>query len=390
MGASDGKAVEVAAMTAVAFFNNKGGVGKTSLVYHLAWMCADLGVCVVAADLDPQANLVYHLAWMCADLGVCVVAADLDPQANLAGMFLADRDADDLWTPDPPRETIHGALTPLLRGTGDVAPPAVMSPWPPLGLVAGDLALSEAEDELSSQWPQCLDGGERAFRVITALSRVLGRAREQAEADLVLIDVGPNLGAINRAALIAADFVVVPLASDLFSLQGLRNLGPTLRRWRKQWKSRLARAREISGLEGLGMPSGAMEPIGYVVLQHAVRLDRPVRAYARWMDAIHGEYRRSVLDESSTRERRGAPRARYGRDDVLGILDAGMIAHVGADQVHGTPSEHAAPCRRGGRRPTSRTGCRAAKSCRPSRARHRPSRCRLYKWCLRPLAATLS
>lgn len=260
-------------MTTVAFFNNKGGVGKTSLVYHLAWMYADLGVCAVAADLDPQ--------------------------ANLTGMFLDDYDADDLWSPDPPRETIHGALVPLLRGTGDIAPPAMTSPWPPLGLVAGDLALSEAEDEFSSQWPQCLDGSERAFRVITALSRALGRAREEAEADLVLIDVGPNLGAINRAALIAADFVVVPLAPDLFSLQGLRNLGPTLRRWRKQWESRLARAAELPGLEDLDMPSGAMRPIGYVVLQHAVRLDRPVRAYARWMDEIPGEYRESVLDEAN-------------------------------------------------------------------------------------------
>jgi Mrp family chromosome partitioning ATPase len=41
--------------TIVAFFNNKGGVGKTSLVYHLAWMYSDLGFRVVAADLDPQA-----------------------------------------------------------------------------------------------------------------------------------------------------------------------------------------------------------------------------------------------------------------------------------------------------------------------------------------------
>ena len=38
-----------------------------------------------------------------------------------------------------------------------------------------------------------------------------------------------------------------------------------------------------------------MKPVGYVVLQHAVRLDRPVKAYARWMDEIPGEYRRSVL-----------------------------------------------------------------------------------------------
>jgi chromosome partitioning protein len=44
-------------MSTVAFFNNKGGVGKTSLVYHLAWMYADLEYQVLAADLDPQANL---------------------------------------------------------------------------------------------------------------------------------------------------------------------------------------------------------------------------------------------------------------------------------------------------------------------------------------------
>ncbi len=41
----------------IAFFNNKGGVGKTSLVYHLAWMYHDLGLRVLVADFDPQANL---------------------------------------------------------------------------------------------------------------------------------------------------------------------------------------------------------------------------------------------------------------------------------------------------------------------------------------------
>ncbi len=44
-------------MKTVAFFNNEGGVGKTSLVYHLAWMFSDMGASVVAADLDLQANL---------------------------------------------------------------------------------------------------------------------------------------------------------------------------------------------------------------------------------------------------------------------------------------------------------------------------------------------
>ncbi len=68
-----------------------------------------------------------------------------------------------------------------------------------------------------------------------------------------------------------------------------RNLGPTLRNWRKQWQSRLERATELTGLKGLDLPSGAMKPIGYVVMQHAVRLDRPIKAYARWMEAIPEE-----------------------------------------------------------------------------------------------------
>ncbi len=41
----------------IAFFNNKGGVGKTTIVYHLAWMFADQNLKVIAADLDPQSNL---------------------------------------------------------------------------------------------------------------------------------------------------------------------------------------------------------------------------------------------------------------------------------------------------------------------------------------------
>ena len=65
------------------------------------------------------------------------------------------------------------------------------------------------------------------------------QAGEKHGADVILIDLGPNLGAINRAALIASDFVVIPLGPDLFSLQGLRNLGPALRRWREGWTERL-------------------------------------------------------------------------------------------------------------------------------------------------------
>jgi hypothetical protein len=42
-----------------------------------------------------------------------------------------------------------------------------------------------------------------------------------------------------------------------------------------------------------------MMPIGYVVMQHAVRLDRPVKAYERWMERIPGTYREAVLEEET-------------------------------------------------------------------------------------------
>ena len=40
-----------------------------------------------------------------------------------------------------------------------------------------------------------------------------------------------------------------------------------------------------------------MAPAGYVAMQHAMRLDRPVQAYQRWMRRIPAEYRESILQE---------------------------------------------------------------------------------------------
>ena len=47
----------------------------------------------------------------------------------------------------------------------------------------------------------------------------------------------------------------------------------------------------------LRLPVGRIQPLGYVVLQHTVRLDRPVKAYERWIKRIPGEFHESVLNE---------------------------------------------------------------------------------------------
>ena len=145
-------------MKSVVFFNNKGGVGKTSLVYHLAWMYADLGLSVVAADLDPQ--------------------------ANLSAMFLPEDRLDELWPDGEHPNTILGAVGPILRGTGDIAEPHVEPISQRIGLVIGDLGLSRFEAKLSAAWPGCLSHDEAAFRVVSSFYRVVLRAAVKRRADV--------------------------------------------------------------------------------------------------------------------------------------------------------------------------------------------------------------
>ncbi len=249
------------------FFNNKGGVGKTSLVYHLAWMYADLGHNVTVADLDPQ--------------------------SNLTSMFLDEGRLEKLCPDNGPRKTIYGAIQPLLDGTGDIIAPYQEQIDDNLNLIVGDLKLSSTEEELSIQWHQCLNRCPRAFRVISALWRILRKAARTCQTDVILVDVGPGLGALNRAALIATDYVVVPLGSDLLSLQALRNLGPALRNWRDGWKDRYT----LNPLADLEIPDGEIRPIGYLARQREVILSRPIKAHDKWVNRIPKEYARNLLDQ---------------------------------------------------------------------------------------------
>jgi chromosome partitioning protein len=81
----------------IAFFNNKGGVGKTSLVYHLAWMYQEQGKRVIAVDFDPQ--------------------------ANLTAAFLDEERLEEIWLAKDQPNTVFRCIQPLIRGVGDIAPP---------------------------------------------------------------------------------------------------------------------------------------------------------------------------------------------------------------------------------------------------------------------------
>ena len=255
-------------MKTIAFFNNKGGVGKTTLVYHIACMMAELGHRVLAADMDPQ--------------------------ANLTSMFLEEERLEELWPEEGDHKSILSCISPILEGTGDITTAHTERILDNLHLIPGDLGLSRFEDKLSDSWPRRLDQDPAAFRAITAFYRIVYTAAEDMDAEIVLIDVGPNLGAINRSALIAADHVIMPLASDLYSLQGLRNLGPTLKQWRRGWQQRLEQ--KPAGLN-IPLPSGSMTPAGYIIMQHVERKS-PVKSYRKWVERIPATYQKYILNQT--------------------------------------------------------------------------------------------
>ena len=160
------------------FFNNKGGVGKTSLVYHLAWMLSNLGYNVLACDLDPQANL---------------TAAFLDEE-RLESLW------DDGANAIAPDVTIFECVKPMME-MGDLRYPELQQISQPsmfdgnIYLIPGDLSLAGFEDMLAAEWPIALDSTNlyRPFRILTAFSTIMQHAAGQVDARIILADIGPNL-----------------------------------------------------------------------------------------------------------------------------------------------------------------------------------------------------
>lgn len=257
------------------FFNNKGGVGKTSLIYHLAWMFASLRKRVVIFDIDPQ--------------------------ANLTAAFLTEEKIEETWDVQAKGSTIYQCVKPL-TGVGDIAEPVMQNIAADLYFLPGDVGLSGYEDALSNEWPQSMGDNNlyRPIRILSSFWQVMQMAASKVQADIVLVDIGPNLGAINRSVLIATDFVVIPLGADLFSLQGLRNLGPTLKSWKSAWQKRMlnwSESGEQKDHPEFRLPQGKMQPIGYLCQQYGVRLERPVKAYDKWVNRIPNAYRELILDK---------------------------------------------------------------------------------------------
>jgi chromosome partitioning protein len=161
---------------AVAFANQKGGVGKTTTVVNLASYLALAGDRVLVIDLDPQGNAT-------SGLGIGRNRAESVYDAVIDAVALADL-----------------TLATMVEG---------------LSIVPSSIALAGAEVELAP-----IEQRERR------LARLIEPEKERY--DYVFIDCPPSLGLLTVNALTAADSTVIPIQCEYYALEGLTQLVATV------------------------------------------------------------------------------------------------------------------------------------------------------------------
>src|SRR5437667_6111130 len=172
-------------MISISMFNNKGGVGKTTLT------------CNVAGFFATQRKK-------------RVLVIDCDPQCNCTQLVMGQEFTTDFyWGKAKQKEitTIKDVLQPIEDGdskiNGNVKPLLSSKNRFQVDLLPGHPGFSIVEDRLGAAWHDLLGGdlgGIRKTNWNTELCRTLADRY-----DLVFFDLGPSLGSINRSVLVGCD-----------------------------------------------------------------------------------------------------------------------------------------------------------------------------------------
>lgn len=263
-------------MKSIAVFNNKGGVGKTTLLVNLA-------------------------SYMAHAHAKRVLVIDADPQCNATQSMFSDSVVEGIYGSD--RFTIYSVVHPLSIGKGyarKLYPRK--SPNFALEVIPGDPRLALTEDLLATDWVQAVGGNVRGLRTTFLFAELLERCDDY---DLVFFDMGPSLGSINRAVLLAVDFFISPMSIDIFSLRAIENIAVSLEKWRKQLELGLNLAASLEELE-IEDPRWKLQFAGYVTQQYTAKRDargerRPVSAFDNIMQQLPAEIdRHLVLGEGNS------------------------------------------------------------------------------------------
>lgn len=261
-------------MKIISIFNNKGGVGKTTCLYQVAH--------ILATDFRKK-----------------VLMVDLDSQCNLSSYALSETFLKNCWENEN-GNSIWNVVSPVFRGLGDIRdtlrPCLTSQRYQNLYITPGHILLSDFEDALGESWTRAIGGDERSIRAQTAFYRYILSAAQSIGADIVLLDLGPNLGSINRCALVASDYFIVPMAPDLFSIKGTENLGKKLVTWASDWDLARTRAENID----LNLPLAHPQFMGYITQQYNLRKRSPTgmtRGWSQFRDIIQKSIKDNIIDK---------------------------------------------------------------------------------------------
>ncbi|SHM15497.1 ParA family protein [Rhizobacter sp. OV335] len=245
---------------AICFFNNKGGVGKTTLVANLA-------------------------AQLALNLNQRILVVDADPQCNLTQYVLTDNEFEGTYGGLSATGTIYDVIHPLSIGKG-YSRDLPIRKVPKFGFdaIIGDPRLALKEDLLAQDWRDAKAGGTRGLRTTFLFSNLIDRAAEHY--DFIFFDMGPSLGAINRSILLSADHFVVPMSIDIFSLWAIKNIGQALGVWQTELANGIRFAEDPSELPRNRLKGRNLGFLGYVTQQHKEKSENKVSRVVEAYNAI--------------------------------------------------------------------------------------------------------
>lgn len=196
-------------MKSVAMFNNKGGVGKTTLTCNLASF--------IATTFNKK-----------------VIVVDCDPQCNSTQLIMGiEKSAEFYLNGNKKISTIKDVLQPIEDGDSSINTDLKFLKAKDnrfgVDLLAGHPHFAIIEDQLSTAWGLVRGRQKQGFRQSNWNNLLCNYLSDKY--DLVFFDLGPSLGSINRSVLIGCQHFLTPLGSDVFSIIGVKNIATWLNSW---------------------------------------------------------------------------------------------------------------------------------------------------------------
>lgn len=252
----------VTIMKSIAIFNNKGGVGKTTLLCNIA-------------------------AYLKKEYDARVLVIDADPQCNATLYLFENSCIEEFYSSSSNKKTIYNIIHPYKKGKGYLQPeafPIEHSEGFDIDCIIGDTRLAVLEDFISSEWIAGKSGEERGLDTSFVFKTITLQLAERY--DYILFDIGPSLGAINRAVLLGCDYFVVPMSSDIFCIKAIENISEAMGEWMNDFKRSMGeyerKEHEEYKLHEIPVDFN-LKFLGYVNQQYTIKkVDgkvRPVNAY---------------------------------------------------------------------------------------------------------------